>query len=202
MRLALDDSGFVHNLKRMAASRVGRFGGPYRDRGLAEVDLFLREVAKRVDCLSDAHVVHAEYDHLGARFASYIELFIAPRETRLEEGDNYVRGLKLYLCRLGPFTAMAPSWRFMRLEKGWPESSSSAVLDVNDLKALAFREGEIGDWYGSVAEEIMDVLAVEGLTQPEAGMLANELPFDEPAPRTLLRRPPYRVWDAMFHWSD
>ncbi len=202
MRLSLDDSSFVVNLKRMAASRIGSFGGPFRDRGLARVDLFLRDVAKRLDRLPDAHVLHAEYDHLGARFASFIEIFLADRDTRLQEGDNHVRGIKLYLCRLGPFAAFAPSWRFMRMERGWPEKSSSVALDVNDLRGPLTGDGPDPDWYARTAAKLGGVLKGRGLTQPEAGVLANELPFESPVPRTVLRRPPYRVWDAMFHWSD
>ena len=88
------------------------------------------------------------------------------------------------------------------MAKGWPERSSSAALDVNDLDRTPDADEGDPDWYRLVAAELADVLDEQGLSTPPRRMLADRLPFDAPTPKTVLRRPPYRVWDAMFHWSD
>ncbi|MFI6908107.1 hypothetical protein ACIBKY_43070 [Nonomuraea sp. NPDC050394] len=159
-------------MKDEVASTAGAWSG-----GAAAVEGFLRRVVADIGRLPHVGVHHAEYRHYGSGYASYVDVFV----TRRAGPD--IEGLSLALCRLAPFAALF---------------RSSSLHEMPQLSRVA--DGDLPGWKEE-CRELRHILDRHGIALLDSRVLA--LPLD-PLLRveTILGDPPYRVFDAWFHWID
>ncbi|MFF4194112.1 hypothetical protein [Nonomuraea sp. NPDC001831] len=163
--------------------------------GATSVDGLLRWIVADLDRMPALSVHDAEFRHYGSGYASFVDVFITKRDGSMRQSENgwtNVEGLPLVLSRLAPLAALfkpdiqasGPSGAGSR---GMPELS--LVTDT----ALPSWEEEY--------RQIHQVLDRHDIALLDSQVLS--LPLEaELRPETVLGRPPYRVFDAWFHWMD
>ncbi|MFE0148078.1 hypothetical protein ACFWY5_13105 [Nonomuraea sp. NPDC059007] len=163
-------------VKDEPACTAGAWGG-----GVAAVEGFLRRVVADIGRLPHVRVPHAEFRNYGSGYASYVDVFVARRA-----GPD-IEGLGLALCRLAPFAALFE-----------PGIRSSSFREMPQLGRVA--DCDVPGWKEE-CRELRHILDQHGIALLDSQTLA--LPLD---PRlrveTFLGDPPYRVFDAWFHWID
>ncbi|MFI9552103.1 hypothetical protein [Nonomuraea endophytica] len=167
-------------LQRAARDELASTAG-----GVAAVEGFIRRVVADIGRLPHLKVHHAEFGNYGSGYASYVDVFVTRR--RSGEAGPDIEGLSLALCRLAPFAAL-----FM------PGIRSSSFHELPRLSRVA--DGDVVGWEEE-CRELRHVLDRHGIALLDSRILS--LPLD---PRlrveTVLGDPPYRVFDAWFHWID
>lgn len=165
---------------------------PYDAGDEQAVERFLRRV---VDELRRCRAleVEADFDAYGSGYASYVDVFLTPRGGRStvhRDGMDWTDGLHLYLCRLAPIAAYGPGQRTRHARGG----------SRTFLRSDRLFETPPGDWSEQV-HALETVLARHTLEFVRKAKLNALLPFDLDI-RTALERPPFRYFDALFHWED
>ena len=166
---------------------------PWGEGNERAVDDFFRRLlaeAERVGRLR----VEAEFRHYGSGYASYVDVFAYPADdsTRIESAvDHHYKGLVVLLSRLSPYYCMGYG------EKGWKADRSgfSYLPSFNMLRDLDDPRLD-----GAV-QAFRDVLSSNGMRELTKADMAGLLPADVRVP-TILADPPFRVFDAIFHWED
>jgi hypothetical protein len=172
------------NLQAMASGGVVGSSWPY-DRGSEEdIEAYLKNVVAELG-RSRILEVNAELMHYGSGFASFVHVFCYKRNDKSTVHNvdmDCTDGIAVYLGRLGPVAAYGPEHRTRSYRRG--------------------RLGELppGDWNEEI-NEIKDKLQRFGFYLPSREELSKELPFPADIP-TILGEQPYRVFDAVFYWSD
>ncbi|MEO3796015.1 hypothetical protein ABGB14_37960 [Nonomuraea sp. B10E15] len=172
------------------ASTVGAWAG-----GATSVEGFLRRVVADLDRMPMLRVHHAEFQHYGSGYASYVDVFITKRDgsmRRSESGRTEVEGLPLALCRLAPLAALFKP----DIHSSGPGGAGSRGLPDLSLvtdTALPGWEEEFRQIGQVLDRHDIALLGSQVLSLPlEAGLRVE----------TILGSPPYRVFDAWFHWMD
>jgi hypothetical protein len=190
------------NLQAMASGGVVGSSWPY-DRGSAEdIESYLKNVVAELGRSRNLEV-DAEFMHYGSGFASFVHVFCYKRNDKstVHTVDmDCTDGIAVYLGRLAPVAAYGPERRTRSYGRGpfglrKELSSSFGFLDVAWLSELP-----PGDWNEEI-NEIKDKLQRFGFSLPSREELSKELPFPADIP-TILGEQPYRVFDAVFYWSD
>lgn len=181
-------------LQRAANDDLASSMGPWAG-GSAAVEGFLRRVTADLDRLPQLTVHHAEFRHYGSGYASYVAVFLTRRDgsaQRSEKGWTHVEGLLLALCRLAPLAVLLkPGTR-----SSGPDGAGS--YDLPELSQVA--DADIPGWE-SECRQINQVLARHDITLLRSEVLGQPLDAHLRI-ETVLGDPPYRVFDAWFHWMD
>lgn len=181
-------------LQRAANDELAGSAGPWAG-GSAAVEGFLRRVAADLGRLPELTVHHAEFRHYGSGYASYVAVFLTKRDgstQRSEQGWTHVEGLSLALCRLAPVAVLLkPSTR-----SSGPNGAGSYGLP--DLLQVA--DADIPGWEAE-CRQIGQVLDRHDITLLRSKVLGQPLDAHLRI-ETVLGDPPYRVFDAWFHWMD
>ncbi|GAA3598066.1 hypothetical protein GCM10022419_096810 [Nonomuraea rosea] len=172
------------------ASTAGAWVG-----GAEAVEGFLRRVVADLGRMPALSVHHAEFRHYGSGYASYVEVFVTKRDgsmRRSEGGWTHVEGLSLALCRLAPLAALfMPDVRSSG-PGGAGGRGMPALSLVTDTAPPGWEE-ECRQLGQVLVRHDIALLGSRVLGLPlEAGLLVE----------TALGGPPYRVFDAWFHWTD
>ncbi len=164
---------------------------PWSD-GERKVDSFYRGVVAKIEreqrCRS-----RNEWSHYGSGYASFVEAwfyrddedFRRPHEPK---GQSFV-GLAVLLSRLSEFYVLG------RGEKSWSKTTAGSFLPE-----LAFVD-RLTDLPADFVQGVEHTLSACGLVRLRREQLEAELPSATEVP-TILADPPYRFFDALFHWED
>lgn len=175
------------------ASAEGAWAG-----GAPAVEGFLHLVAAELDRLPGVVVAHRVFDNYGSGFASFVELFLTRRDggaRRLTGEWEETDGFGLCLCRLAPVAVLLSPTTHSR----GPNSTGGG-----DLPTLArVTSAPVTGWV-TESEQVAGVLATHGVRLLDQVSLAVTI---DPAIRidsnlAAVRRPPYELFDAWFHWRD
>ncbi|MGV9305566.1 hypothetical protein ACWDLG_19510 [Nonomuraea sp. NPDC003727] len=188
--LATDPAALHRAVKDEPASTMGAWAGE-----ATAVEGFLRWLVADIDRLPQVTVHHAEFRHYGSGYASYVDVFVTKRDgsmCRSMDGWTHVEGLSLALCRLAPLAVLLkPSTR-----SSGPDGSSA--YDLPELSQVM--DIDLPGWE-EASRQLRQVLARHGVALLSSQVLA--LPLDARLRvETVLGDPPYRLFDAWFHWMD
>ena len=138
--------------------------------------------------------VELEQDAYGSGgYSSYFDVFCyksGERSSRVEARMTITDGITLYLCKLAPVAVFGAITKTK--SKG---AASSELLSIGKISTLPK-----GDWVDFIAE-IRSKLEQQGFVILEPKALEKEIPFDAKI-ETNLRNPPFKIFDAFFHWND
>jgi len=192
MEEKLDQLLTTVNLKRLLQGKqIGerppwreKFGAKGRSRIFAAIDRL-----KSMGSLT----VEARLDAYGSGYASFGDVFVYPRDgsttTDLSGGHRTIRGIRIYLAINAPVAAYGASSVGRHARGG-----SSSFLGPDALYGITedLRRTE---------HHVREALASSGFLLLPRSLAERPLPFEAEL-RTNLGEPPYRVFDALFHWFD
>lgn len=188
--LAIDPVALGRAVDDALASKAGAWAG-----GQAAVEGFLRRVVADLNRLPSLVVEHAEFRHYGSGYASYVDVFLTKRDgsrRRSMDGATGVDGLTLALCRLAPLAAL-----FERSRR----SSGPGPAGAYSLPELSRVADADPPGWEQECRQIRRTLDDHGIALLDAQTLG--LPLDDRLTvETVLGDPPFRVFDAWFHWAD
>ena len=179
-------------VRRLAADMIVGDAPPYSWADPESVDRHLKELVAALQ-RSDLIGLEADFDHYGSGYSSYVHAFawLSDRSGHVERRDGTdIAGLHLYLCRRGPFAAWGPGSK-SRNKDG---SGAGGFLEWEEVGVLP-----AGRWKEAIAE-IERKLRECGLRTVTKMEVETPLPGDIKV--ASLFDPPYRVFDAVFHWID
>jgi len=163
--------------------------------GPTAVEGFLRRVVADLSRLPSLVVEHAEFRHYGSGYASYVDVFMTKRDgsmRRSTNGRTEVEGLTVALCRLAPLAALfARSWR----SSGPGAAGGRSMPELSRVVDVAPPEWE------EECRQLGRVLDGHGIALLDSQTLGSPLDARLRV-ETVLGDPPYRVFDAWFHWVD
>ncbi|MFI7701984.1 hypothetical protein [Nonomuraea sp. NPDC049480] len=187
---ATDPIALLSAVHDAPASMAGAWAG-----GAVSVEGFLRWVVADLDRMPTSIVHHAEFQHYGSGYASYVEVFITKRDgsmRRSENGWTHVEGLSLALCRLAPLAALFEP----DIRSSGPGGGGGHGLPDLSRVADAAPPGWTEEY-----RQIGQVLDRHDIALLDSQVLS--LPLEaELRVETVLGSPPYSVFDAWFHWRD
>ena len=188
--LATDPVALGSAVVNAAASTAGAWAG-----GPAAVEGFLRWVVADLNRLPSLVIEHAEFRHYGSGYASYVDVFISKRDgsmRRSMDGTTEVEGLTLALCRLAPLAALFKhSWR----------SSGPGPAGGHSMPELSRMVDDDPPGWEQECRQIRRTLDEHGIALLDSRILGLPLNVRLQV-ETALGEPPYRVFDAWFHWTD
>jgi len=157
---------------------------------------FYQPLLKRIE---RAHAMDSrvEWGHYGSGYASYVDAWLYPRDDssrvsgHLQHHKHHYTGLIVLLSRLSRFFVIGQG------EKSWSDSGAGGgylpcfeMVDHITHPALLVH-----------VEPVSELLIGAGLARLRKHQLAEYLPSGL-VPPTFLADPPYRHFDALFHWED
>lgn len=161
-----------------------------------DVDGFLRRVTAGMNRRPLVVVEHAEFDHYGSGYSSYVSISITKRDgsVRHERANGWVdvECLEIALCRLAPLACLLrPATR----SRGPNGAGAYSLPQVGRLVTIPDQR-----WEGEY-RQIADVLAWHDLPLVGPNPLADPLP-DGLRVETNLADSAQTIFDAWFHWRD
>ena len=154
------------------------------------IDEHLKNLIQKLECTLGVKT-KSEWDHYGSGYASYVDTWVyhATDEFRIGKGDHYC-GLIVLLSRLSNCYVLGQG------EKVWSGGGSSSYLPcfehVDQFDHAGVRE---------LAAAVETALSGCGLNRLSRESVEDFLPAKLTVP-TILTNPPFRVFDALFHWED
>jgi hypothetical protein len=180
------------NLRRLIARKPIGEDPPWREAFAPKGRGRLVAVVDRLRS-RDSLVVDAEPPAYGSGYASFADFFVHPANgsTTTMRGDRWdIRGVRLWLAFYAPI-ALYGAAEVTRSARG---GGAFGFLDPSEARppepALRFVEAAV-----------LDALARAGMHVLPRGLAREPVPFDAPI-ATNFAKPPYRVFDAIFHWRD
>ena len=159
----------------------------------AQADDVLHTIVAELDALDGLRVHHAEFEHYGSGYASFVEVWLTRSDDSLVEqvaAGQQVTGFGVLLGRLAPFAALQSNWQ----EWTGQRSSASSMPGLEQVAVLplpGFPEAE---------------LAAAALQRHGYQLLGPQLLAEEMAagadPDSNLSDGSLRVFDAWFYWYD
>ncbi len=188
----MNDGAFSRDeLQRLSQDEVVAAGWP------EEADSRLRQVVD--DLRQHAWLdVSASYNSYGSGYASFVPVFCTYADRRAQKAlDQPVKmvevyGLRLVLSRLGPYACVGEGRTTRRLD------GVSSGEDLPSVDAVGIAPSDGNDWNDMLAA-IREVLQRRGIALLDYDTLNEEIDWEV---ETILGDPPYRVFDAIFHWMD
>ncbi|MFA1549595.1 hypothetical protein [Actinomadura chokoriensis] len=160
-----------------------------------DVDRFLRRRVEELHRLPLVAVEHAELDHYGSGYASYIDVFATKRDgsTRQTDEDGGVRieCLNVLLCRLAPIACL------LRPDDLWQTHDTSWSPSPNINRVIAAPDQSWADEF----HQVKDLLDQRGISLIGPDLLTRPLPEGLEA-KSNLANPARTIFDAWFHWPD
>lgn len=158
--------------------------------GATHVDEMLRETV-RLLCKTTGSTSRAEFDHYGSGYASFVDAWLFKDEPAFRKRAQHFTGLTILLCRLAPYFCIFEG------EKMWSEGGSGASY----LPAYSMIDAFRTDAVLQLASEAERSLIGLGWRRLRKEDISQEVPPSIRIP-TNLTDPPYREFDALFHWED
>ena len=179
-------------LERVIAGKPVGDVAPYKNGSSNMIEAHLKDTVQVLKQSSRIQV-ELEQDAYGSGYASYFDVFCfktGGRSSRIEAGATITDGITVYLCKLAPVAVMGA----MTKTKS-KNSASSSLLDATTINTQPK-----GDWVDVVAEIRMK-LEQQNFVMLEPEVLRKEIPFTAEI-ETNLGDPPFKIFDALFHWYD
>lgn len=192
MEEKLDQLLTADNLRRLLQRKqIGeqppwreKFGAKGRSRTFAAIDRLKSQGSLTVEEQLDAY---------GGGYASFVDVFVYPRDgltaTVRPGGHREIRGIRTYLAVNAPVAVYGAS-SVTRHATG----SVWSCLDPDSLYRVA--EG-----LHKTEQQVREGLTSSGFFLLPRSLAQRPLPFEAEL-NTNLGEPPYRVFDALFHWFD
>ncbi len=132
-----------------------------------------------------------EFGHYGSGYASFVDCWLYRNELafKYDSGDCYW-GLVVLFSRLSNYYVLGEG------QKTWHEKSSASYMPSFEFVDKLLHPAVI-----SIADDVCAVLDRRGFVRAHAANLSELLPASTEVP-TILCDPPYRHFDALFHWED
>ena len=141
-----------------------------------------------------------EWEHYGSGYASFVDAWFYRAEPSWragfvqnqlgpQEGDYH--GLAVLFSRLSPYFVMLHGTKYWRDDR----SGGGYLPCFGDTDQ--FRCEEVA----KMAEPVQRILEEFGWVRLFRSELESPLPPEVEVP-TILGDPPFREWDALFHWED
>jgi len=188
-KLATDPTALRSAVNDQLASAAGAWAG-----GVTSVEGFLRRVIADLDRMPTLSVHHAEFEHYGSGYASYVDVFITKSDGSMRSSENgwtNVEGLPLTLSRLAPLAALFKP----DVHSSGPRCATRGIPELSLVMDTALPGWE------EEYRQIREVLDRHDVALLDSQVLS--LPLEaELRPETILGSPPYSVFDAWFHWMD
>ena len=181
----------------------GEFFGdfePYTSGSQEEIEDYIR---KLVATLNDSFIIQVEargikaYDFCwGGGYSSFTDVFAFRRNgtgtRKLPNGFDEISGIRLYISRLTPLVAFNEDRLLINPQntgRSWGRLTSENLYLLPDPSWNAERD------------EIRTKITNAGYTFIPANLAREKLPFKANIP-TILTKPPYTIFDAVFYWYD
>lgn len=135
-----------------------------------------------------------QWDDYGSGYASYIDAWFYRDNEKFKKSSKpeYIEctGLVILFSKLSPYFVAGEA------SKSWHTKGGSSYLPAYEL-VDKFTSQEVIE----LLKEVEPYLLKQGLVRLHKDDLSQELPSERRVP-TILCDPPYRVFDALFHWED
>lgn len=186
--LAVDPDAVAGAVKHLEQGGWSGGGAP------SDIDAFLLDVVEGIGAHPDVVVENIEIGSYGSGWASFIAVFVAPRNSvfraRILDASTYsdgIIGLDLLLSRLAPMACISSPGHIGESSGTLP--FQGRFLPDGDAEWVALGE----QLAGVLRSSNIEVLPPEVLSQK----IDPKLEID-----TNLGRRPFTVFDAWFHWFD
>ena len=179
-------------LKHVIAGKPVGDIAPYKNGSSNMIEAHLKDTVRALERSSRIQV-ELEQDSYGSGYASYFDVFCykaGGRSSRIEAGTTITDGITIYLCKLAPIAVFGAMTKTKH-----KNSASSGFLSATEVNTLPK-----GDW-ADVMAEIRMKLEEKNFVLLEPKVLKKEIPFDARI-ETNLGDPPFKIFDAFFHWMD
>ena len=145
------------------------------------------------DLEQSKNIVIETEDSYGSGYASFVDVFCYKsngRSSQVKSGTIYIDGIAVYLCKLAPVAVMGTMGKSRSSSGG-----SFGFLSAEDLNTFP-----PGDWL-EIEAEIRKKLETHGFAILGPRELKKPLSFIAEI-ETNLGDPPFKIFDAFFHWMD
>ncbi len=177
----------INNLLRMK-SITGEW--PWSTNDEATIDQHIKDIVAEVR-RKVRLTEKTEYDHYGSGYASFVDcwLYRPNDEFRFHAGDAYW-GLVVLFSRLSKYYVVGKG------QKTWDGNRGSSYLPCFEFVDQISQPAVT-----AIVGKVCRVLDGRGLERLNSDELSELLPGDIQIP-TILGGPPWRHFDALFHWED
>lgn len=163
------------------------------------VDGMLKRIVADLDRAAAIVVEHAEFDHYGSGYASFVDVSLTSRDgSRRRVHDHYteVACLPVCLCRLAPLATLHRPGTRGRSRDGTRGHSYMPDLSTATAVPVAGWEQECRQAAGILERHGIELLSPDVLARPidPAVRVETNLALGDP--------PPFTVFDAWFYWND
>jgi hypothetical protein len=168
---------------------------PWSSNDKEEIAHFYRAICEDL-CREFLLSSEIEWEDYGSGYASYIDAWFYRDDDRFKvssspENRQYT-GLVVLFSRLSPYFVVGED------SKSWHVNGSSGGSYLPSFELVDdFTHQPVADLFG----ELEPRLVQRGLIRLRKDDLEQRLPENIRVP-TILSDPPYRTFDALFHWED
>jgi hypothetical protein len=159
------------------------------------VQHFYQPLLKRIERIRNLSSC-VEWGHYGSGYDSYVDAWFYPRDdsSRIsgprQQHSHHYTGLIMLLSRLSRFFVIGQG------EQSWSNDSGGSYSPCFDIVDQITHPALVAH-----VEPISSLLTEAGLVRLRKNQLIEFLPSGL-IPPTILTNPPYRHFDALFHWED
>ena len=170
-------------LKMMNGTRNTDETHPYWGGNQRVIKSFLQDVIRD---LVQSELIDLQVGSDDGAYASFWNVFCYKKNST----STYTRGITLYLCELEPVVVMGSTG-------GKRGKNQSGLFDLRPENLNIFPQG---DWT-EVVIELKYKLEKHGFILLDPEFVKQPMPFEVKI-RTILKQPPYQIFDAFFHSED
>lgn len=163
---------------------------PWNTRDERIIHKNIKKIVSEICRTSRLHDI-TEYNHYGSGYASFVDcwLYRDDREFKYDTGNSYW-GLVVLFSTLSHYFVLGEG------KKTWNKSAVSSYLPSFQFTDKIDHPATKG-----LVRGVCSILEARGLVRALAADLSLYLPPEIDIP-TILTDPPYRHFDALFHWED